>query len=104
MNFFIQTPGDEIGFYVQAVPNAAQNRIMGIVQYHGQIALKVAIAAPPVDHKANVALGRFLAQYLNVPRSHVTIIKGHTGKLKLVSCAMNLQHINGLFKEKGWVV
>ena len=50
---------------------------------HGD-ALKIRLAAPPVDGAANTELVRFLAERLNVPRGAITIAAGHTGRRKTV--------------------
>jgi uncharacterized protein (TIGR00251 family) len=50
---------------------------------HGD-ALRVRLAAPPVDGAANEALTRFLAERLRVPRSAVRLVSGETSRTKLV--------------------
>jgi uncharacterized protein (TIGR00251 family) len=47
-------------------------------------AWKLALAAPPVDGKANEECVRFLAEFAGVPRSRVRIVMGLTGRLKVV--------------------
>jgi uncharacterized protein len=47
-------------------------------------ALKLKIAAPPVDGKANEECTRFLAELLGVPRNCVEIISGETSRNKVV--------------------
>lgn len=47
-------------------------------------ALKVAVAAPPVEGKANEALIRFFAELLEVPRSAVGIVSGESSRNKVV--------------------
>lgn len=44
--------------------------------------LRVRLAAPPVDGKANQALCAFFADWCDVPRSQVTLISGETSRLK----------------------
>ena len=46
--------------------------------------LCVAVNAPPVDGKANEAVGRVLAQAFKVARSAVVIVRGETGRKKTV--------------------
>lgn len=46
--------------------------------------LVVAVNAPPVDGKANLAVVRVLAETLGVSRSSVTIVRGETGRKKTV--------------------
>lgn len=58
-------------------------RKSGIVGLHGD-ALKVRIAAPAVDNKANAALVDFLSETLGVPKSAIAIRHGATGRRKVV--------------------
>jgi uncharacterized protein (TIGR00251 family) len=44
----------------------------------------VRVTAPPVDGKANKAVCRLLAQHYGVPPSRVEIIRGHSGRDKVV--------------------
>jgi uncharacterized protein (TIGR00251 family) len=62
------------------VPRARESACAG---RHGT-ALKIRIAAPPVDGAANDELVRFLAERLGVARSAVTITAGHGGRRKTV--------------------
>jgi uncharacterized protein (TIGR00251 family) len=47
--------------------------------------LKVRIAAPAVDGRANDALERYLAETLGVPRSAVRVVKGERSRDKIVA-------------------
>lgn len=71
---------DGIVFKVHVVPRASRNEIVG--EHNG--ALRIRIAAAPVDGAANEELVRMLARALGVPRSAVEITAGHSGKLKTV--------------------
>jgi uncharacterized protein (TIGR00251 family) len=66
---------------VRVVPRASRDRIEG--QYNG--ALKVRLAAPPVDGRANNALCELLADRLKVPVSAVRIVAGQNSRTKRVS-------------------
>lgn len=66
---------------MQVVPRASRSEIVG--EHNG--ALRVRLAAPPVDGAANEELIHVLAKSFKVPRSAVTIVSGHTGRLKQVS-------------------
>jgi uncharacterized protein (TIGR00251 family) len=68
-------------FTVQVSPRASRSEIVG--EHNG--ALRVRLAAPPVDGAANEELIRILAQALNVSRKGVRIMAGHTSKTKRVS-------------------
>ncbi len=65
---------------LRIMPNAGKNMIQGI---HGD-ALKIRIAAPPVEGKANKALRKFLAQSFALSMSRVDILAGETGRNKKV--------------------
>jgi uncharacterized protein (TIGR00251 family) len=68
-------------FTVRVVTRASRSQIVG--EHDG--ALRVRVAAPPVDGAANEELVRTLAKAFKVPRSVVEITAGHTSKLKHVT-------------------
>lgn len=75
------TAQDEaITFTVRAQPRATKSAWVGEVEG----ALKVKIAAPPVDGAANEELIRLLAKLFDVPRRAITILSGATAKNKIV--------------------
>ncbi|MBL8488627.1 MAG: YggU family protein [Rhodocyclaceae bacterium] len=59
-------------------PGAKRTEVAGV---HGE-ALKIRLAAPPMDGKANEALVAFLAGRLGVPRGRVVIVAGQTARAK----------------------
>jgi uncharacterized protein (TIGR00251 family) len=61
-------------------PGAKRTGVAGV---HGD-AIKLRLAAPPVDGKANDELVRFLADAFGVPRRQVAIVRGETSRDKLV--------------------
>lgn len=63
---------------VHVQPGAPATQVQG---EHGG-ALKIRLAAPPVDGKANEALCRWLAQRLAAPRSAVELLSGHKDRRK----------------------
>ena len=70
-------------FQVKVHPRARKNAITGVV---GD-ALKLALTAPPVEGRANEACIAFFAEFLNVPRSSVTIAAGESSRQKLIRVA-----------------
>ena len=62
------------------VPRAGSTEVAG---RHGS-GVRIRVAAPPVDGAANEELVRFLAKRLDVPRSRVTIVRGHSSRSKTV--------------------
>jgi uncharacterized protein (TIGR00251 family) len=69
-----------VTFRVRVVPRASKSAVVG--EY--DCALKVRVAAPPVEGAANEELTRFLAGELGVPARSVEIVSGHTSKTKAV--------------------
>jgi uncharacterized protein (TIGR00251 family) len=67
-------------FTVRVVPRASRSGVAG--EHDG--ALRIRVAAPPVDGAANEELLRTLARALGVPARNVEITGGHTSKLKQV--------------------
>lgn len=67
-------------FAVRVVPRASRSEVVG--EHDG--ALRVRVAAPPVDGAANEELKRTLARALHLPLSAVGITSGHASKLKQV--------------------
>ncbi len=61
-------------------PRAARSAVAGP---HGD-AIKVRLAAPPVDGAANAELLRFLAERLGVRRAAVRLVAGAAGRRKVV--------------------
>ncbi len=68
---------------LRVIPNAKKNMIQGI----HDAALKIRIAAPPVEGKANKALRKFLAQSFGLSVSRIEILAGDTGRCKKVLLA-----------------
>ena len=67
-------------FTVHVQPRAKRTEVTGM---HGA-AVKIRLAAPPVDGAANEALRRFLAERLCVPRASVHVVAGLSSRDKLV--------------------
>lgn len=63
---------------VRAQPGARKNAVVG---EHGG-ALKVAVAAPPEDGRANEAITDLLRDWLELKRSQVELIGGKTNRNK----------------------
>lgn len=68
---------------VRATPNAHRSEIIGWEDdpQAGKI-LRVRVAAPPTEGKANAELREFLAKALALPKSKVVLEKGSTSRFK----------------------
>ncbi|MES2475671.1 MAG: DUF167 domain-containing protein [Verrucomicrobiota bacterium] len=68
---------------VRATPNARRSEIIGWEQdATAGLVLRIRIAAPALDGKANAALRDFLAHALGLPKSKVLLEKGETSRFK----------------------
>jgi uncharacterized protein (TIGR00251 family) len=68
---------------IHAQPGAKRTEVAGV---HGA-ALKIRLAAPAVEGRANDALIAFLAASFGVPRRNVTLVRGEAGRRKTVRIA-----------------
>ena len=66
---------------IHVQPGAKRTEFAG---RHGE-RIKLRLAAPPVEGKANAALIEFLAEYFGVPRRNVTIVSGVRSRAKRVA-------------------
>lgn len=73
------TDGCTLALHVQ--PAARRTAVVGV---HGD-RLKIAIASPPTDGRANAALLAFLAQRLGVPASRLSLLTGAGARHKRVA-------------------
>jgi hypothetical protein len=62
-------------------PRASRTEIVGL---HGR-AIRIRVAAPPVDGAANEALTAFLAKRLGLARRAIRLESGHGGRRKVVA-------------------
>ena len=69
-----------VSISVKAVPRAARDEIVGWLDG----ALKIRVAAPPQDGRANAALESLLAATLGLRRSAVRVAAGHGSARKRV--------------------
>jgi uncharacterized protein len=67
-----------INVYVQ--PRASRTVVAG--EHDG--AIKIRLAALPVDGAANTALVEFIAERLDIARSRVRVAGGHTSRRKVI--------------------
>lgn len=71
---------------LKVTPGAKKNEILGWEDDYPQVGrvLKVKIAAPPVEGKANKEIVLFLAKALGATKSSIEVVHGTSGRIKLV--------------------
>ncbi|PSJ58717.1 DUF167 family protein [Kumtagia ephedrae] len=82
---FFRERGGGLELFVRLTPKAAADRIDGIeTGDDGRSHLAIRVRALPERGAANAALERLLAETLGLPRSKVSVVAGHTARLKTV--------------------
>lgn len=76
----VRREGDAVLLVLHAQPGARESAFAGL---HGE-ALKVRLAAPAQEGKANRELCRFLAEAFGVPRTAVELLAGDASRHKRV--------------------
>ncbi|MEO5366493.1 MAG: DUF167 family protein [Magnetococcus sp. WYHC-3] len=90
--------GADLLIRVRLQPRASRERVTGM---QGD-AVKIAVTAPPVEGAANAALCALLARLLEVPKSHVSVEQGATGRDKRVRVIRaNVQRTTTWCQEAG---
>jgi uncharacterized protein (TIGR00251 family) len=69
-----------IQIQVRVLPRSSVDEIAGVMAG----CLKIRLAAPPVEGKANRALQSFLSKRLDIPKGDVEIVSGHASRIKRV--------------------
>lgn len=81
MSDWYRVAGDgRITLTLHIQPGAKKTEFAGL---HGD-ALKIRLAAPPVDGKANEALVKFVAETLGLAKSAVSLKSGQTSRRKVL--------------------
>lgn len=80
---WLRPDGDGVVLTLHIQPGAKKTEVAGL---HGD-ALKIRLAAPPVDGKANEALVAFVAKTLGVPKANVELVSGQTSRAKRLRVA-----------------
>ena len=78
---FLSTAKEGTLLNLRVSPGAKRTSVEG---HYDEGAIRLKVAAPPVDGKANAEVERFLAELLGVPRSDLAVIRGAAGRDKTV--------------------
>ena len=77
---WLQGGGSRVTLSLYVQPGASKTEVSGL---HGEW-LKIRLAAPPVDGKANAALIGFVADRLGLAKSSVILKSGQTSRRKVL--------------------
>jgi uncharacterized protein (TIGR00251 family) len=78
--------GEGVVLELHVQPGARRSAVIG--EHGGR--LKLAIASPPVDGRANEALIAFLADRLRLRKSELALVSGEASRMKRVRIAARL--------------
>jgi hypothetical protein len=90
--------GDGVVLMLHVQPGAKRSEVAGI---HGEgvaARLKIRLAAPPVEGKANAELLRFLAAAFGVPQRAVLLLRGDSSRQKTVQITQPV-----LRPDRNWI-
>lgn len=79
----IEQHGPDVLLWIKAVPGSSRSQVSGLLGDR----LKIRIAAPPEDGKANAAICELLAEALGVKPRSVTVHSGQSHQEKTIRVA-----------------
>ncbi|MDR3166475.1 MAG: DUF167 domain-containing protein [Treponema sp.] len=93
----IRTAGDRLLLDIKVLPGASKNEFAGIKEGR----LRVKIAAPPEDGKANGELISFFAKTLGCAKRELSLVRGEKSRIKTLGVPLQyreeLEKILGSF-------
>lgn len=92
MSTWYRRQADGITLTLHVQPGAKRSEIVGL---HGD-ALKIKLAAPPIEGRANEALRRFIADIFEVPLRNVSFKQGEQSRHKVLVIEGSLISPEGL--------
>jgi uncharacterized protein (TIGR00251 family) len=89
-------PDDSILLWVKAVPGASRDQISGVLGER----LKIRIAAPPEDGRANRAICQCMARALGIKSSQVQVHSGaHSPEKTLAISGVSVEQLRRFIEE-----
>lgn len=93
-HLFSKKTASGVTLSIKVVPKSSTTAIVGVEG--GE--LKIRVAAPPEDGKANKELIRFLSKVFKVPQRDIQLIKGETSRHKvLLIASISIDALKKLF-------
>lgn len=83
MSVWLRTDAAGVVLSLHVQPGAKRTEVVGL---HGE-ALKLRLAAPPVEGRANERLIEYLAETLGVAKQRVTLVSGQSSRGKRIAVA-----------------
>ena len=80
----VRATADGVVLGVRLTPKSSRDEILSVETFGGVAVLKARVRALPEDGRANDALVKLIAKWLNVPPSTVAVMQGGKSRLKQV--------------------
>lgn len=78
---FLRPAKDGVYVNFRVSPGAKSTGVKGL---YGEGAIRLSVAAPPSEGKANAEVERYLARLFEVSRSEIAVVKGASSRDKLI--------------------
>ena len=82
-NVMLRAAAEGVTLAVRAQPGAKKTAITGVYGEGAAAQLKIAVQAPPVEGRANLALAAFLAETFGLPKNRVELVSGELSRSKV---------------------
>jgi len=89
-----------VSLLVRLTPKAARDAVEGITDTAEGPALKARVRAVPEDGEANAAVGRLVAEWLDVPRKSVALISGGKSRVKRLAVTGDVAALEARIRER----
>lgn len=90
----IKAVSDGIRVALRVTPGASLNSFVGVTEIEdGKHALKMSVTAVAKNGEANDAVIKLISRVWDIPKSQITIIKGQTGRNKIVHILGNPEEL-----------
>jgi uncharacterized protein YggU (UPF0235/DUF167 family) len=73
-----------IDIFIRLTPKSSRDALGGLFQAQDKVYFQARVRSVPEDGRANQALIELLSGELGVPRSTLSLVSGHTARLKTV--------------------
>ncbi len=80
VNNFLSSSKDGVILSVKLVPNSSFSKVVDYTEEY----IRIKIASPPIDNRANKELTAFCSDLLGINKSRIKIISGEKSKIKKI--------------------
>lgn len=80
---FLRASAGGVTLAVRAQPGAKRTAIIGVYGEGATAQLKIAVQAPPLEGRANLAITAFLAELCGITKNQVEIVSGELSRSKV---------------------